>query len=344
MPTVKTIATEVSVILGLLDENWTTVRYDELPEELKETFTADRYRQALEFYKKDASLCDSLIEAGKRLKNCAPELSEIKSIQWKGPGQLARSVSTSQDILVNNIPVSVKAESNVVYNLSPGNMFTAIPSGVLPRPDTGENWYIKTSYDRYNELFCILRDDMKIPYRTVREFEEKADRRERKQIQDFLKKAEGTDFYKNFTDAYISLCRETAERSAEIFNNNVSRSLRQYPKTLWEVVAKVFLRLNGTSYFLVSLESGKVFLLNVPDLTAFLGRFEFLDIFAQADLTRKQSVVNIDINYRKRAGESKKLKYHVEIRWSHGKFCGNPEAKLYKHFPWKDAPRFKMLP
>jgi len=50
MPTVKTIATEVSVILGLLDENWTTVRYDELPEELKETFTEDRYRQALEFY------------------------------------------------------------------------------------------------------------------------------------------------------------------------------------------------------------------------------------------------------------------------------------------------------
>jgi len=49
MPTVKTIATEVSVILGLLDENWTTVCYDELPEELKETFTEDRYRQALGF-------------------------------------------------------------------------------------------------------------------------------------------------------------------------------------------------------------------------------------------------------------------------------------------------------
>jgi len=44
MPTVKTIATEVSVILGLLDENWTTVCYDELPEELKETFTEDRYK------------------------------------------------------------------------------------------------------------------------------------------------------------------------------------------------------------------------------------------------------------------------------------------------------------
>jgi len=48
MPTVKTIATEVSVILGLLDENWTTVCYDELPEELKETFTG----RPLDFTKK----------------------------------------------------------------------------------------------------------------------------------------------------------------------------------------------------------------------------------------------------------------------------------------------------
>jgi len=67
-------------------------------------------------------------------------------------------------------------------------------------------------------------------------------------------------------------------------------------------------------------------------------------MFAWADLIRKQSVVNIDIDYRERDGKSKKLKYHVEIRWSHGKFCGNPEAKLYKHFLWKDAPGFKILP
>jgi len=40
-------------------------------------------------------------------------------------------------------------------------MFTAIPSGVLPRPDTGENWYIKISYDRYNELF------FKFQYRAI---------------------------------------------------------------------------------------------------------------------------------------------------------------------------------
>lgn len=86
------------------------------------------------------------------------------------------------------------------------------------------------------------------------------------------------------------------------------------------------------------------FSLECARFDSFLRRFEFLDMFAWADLIRKQSVVNIDIDYRERDGKSKKLKYHVEIRWSHGKFCGNPEAKLYKHFLWKDAPGFKILP
>jgi hypothetical protein len=27
-------------------------------------------------------------------------------------------------------------------------------------------------------------------------------------------------------------------------------------------------------------------------------------------------------------------KIRSEVRWSHGKFCGNPEGKLYKHDSW----------
>lgn len=341
MPTQKTTATEVSVILGLLDTDWKTVRYDSLPEDLKKSFSEDCYRQALEFYGKNPSLCDSLTKAGRKLRTYVPELSEIKSIQWKGPGQLARSVAISQDILVNNIPVSVKTESDVVYNLSPSNMFLAVPSGALPRPDKDKNWYITVSYDRFNELYCLLRDSLNLTYTSVLEFEEKAGKLERKQIQDFLKQR--TDIYEKFMDIYVSLCHETAVKSAEIFNNNVTETRKEHPKTLWETIAKVFLRLNGTPYLLVSLENGTVFLLKVPDLTTFLRQFEFTNVFAQADLARRQSVVDIKIGCKQKNGKTKELKYHVEIRWSHGKFCGNPEAKLYKHFLWKDAPGFETL-
>ena len=34
-----------------------------------------------------------------------------------------------------------------------------------------------------------------------------------------------------------------------------------------------------------------------------------------------------------------------EVRWSHGKFCGNPESKLYKYNHWKyeDLPWVNVL-
>lgn len=343
MPTQKTIATEVSVILGLLDTNWQSVCYDKLPEELKASFSEDHYRQAADFYKKDPFLCNSLTEAGKNLRLHVPELSSIAKIEWKGPSRLARSVISSQDILVNNIPISVKVESNVVYNLSPKNMFIAIPSGFLPSSDVGENWYIKTAYDSFNRLYLIMKDALGLPYSAVSEFEEKASKGERKRIQKFLNLNQKGGIYDDFMATYTMMCREAAKKSAEIFNDNISLSLKEHPKALHEVIAKIFLRLNGIPYLLVCMEKDTVSSLWVPDLTTFLRQYKIFDVVAQADSTRKQSVVNILLRYKDKNKSSENLSYHVEIRWSHGKFCGNPEAKLYKHFLWKEVPGFKVL-
>ena len=336
MPTQKTIATEVSVILGLLNTDWKSVCYDELPEELKSSFSEDHYRQAIDFYGKNPSLCDSLTEAGRRLRLHVPELSNVTKIEWKGPSRLAHSVISSQDILVNNIPISVKVESNVVYNLSPKNMFVAIPSGFLPKPDVGENWYIETAYDSFNRLYLTLKDALGFSYGTVLEFEEKASKDERKRIQKFLDSNRKNDICDDFMNAYIEMCREVARKSAEIFNDNIALSLKEHPKALHEVLARIFLRLNGIPYLLVCVEKD-VSLLWVPDLTTFLRQYKIFDVTARADDTRKQSVVNILLRYRDKDKNLRDLSYHVEIRWSHGKFCGNPEAKLYKHFLWKEV-------
>lgn len=343
MPTQKTIATEVSVILGLLNTDWKSVCYDELPEELKSSFSEDHYRQAIDFYGKNPSLCDSLTEAGRRLRLHVPELSNVTKIEWKGPSRLAHSVISSQDILVNNIPISVKVESNVVYNLSPKNMFIAIPSGFLPSSDVGENWYIKTAYDSFNRLYLIMKDALGLPYSAVSEFEEKASKGERKRIQKFLNLNQKGGIYDDFMATYTMMCREAAKKSAEIFNDNISLSLKEHPKALHEVIAKIFLRLNGIPYLLVCMEKDTVSSLWVPDLTTFLRQYKIFDVVAQADSTRKQSVVNILLRYKDKNKSSENLSYHVEIRWSHGKFCGNPEAKLYKHFLWKEVPGFKVL-
>jgi sigma54-dependent transcription regulator len=53
------------------------------------------------------------------------------------------------------------------------------------------------------------------------------------------------------------------------------------------------------------------------------------------DLRKKQSVVNITVTYESKVSKMPKTaRFHVEIRWSHGKFSQTPEAKLYKDFRW----------
>ena len=32
------------------------------------------------------------------------------------------------------------------------------------------------------------------------------------------------------------------------------------------------------------------------------------------------------------------VELRIEIRWSHGKFCGNPEAKIYKQWSYNSLP------
>jgi eukaryotic-like serine/threonine-protein kinase len=45
----------------------------------------------------------------------------------------------------------------------------------------------------------------------------------------------------------------------------------------------------------------------------------------------------------KQTRESFELDFHDEIRWSHKRFSGSPEAKLYKDFYWSDVPFFRQI-
>ena len=37
------------------------------------------------------------------------------------------------------------------------------------------------------------------------------------------------------------------------------------------------------------------------------------------------------------------MRGHVEVRWSHGRFCGPPEAKVYLDTPHADVPGYFPL-
>ncbi len=94
------------------------------------------------------------------------------------------------------------------------------------------------------------------------------------------------------------------------------------------------------------MEDGNPFAVEVPDVTKWFEQWKFTDIKAKADTDRKECVVGFVLKLTSKENNKVKvieLPYHAELRWSHGKFCGNPEGKLYKDFKWVDVPFFKKV-
>jgi len=91
-------------------------------------------------------------------------------------------------------------------------------------------------------------------------------------------------------------------------------------------------------------DRGKDIALSFPDANTWNQNWEFVSIEAMPDLSAGQSVVKFFLKIKnKKNKEMYSFNFHAEIRWSHGKFCGNPEGKLYKDFAWGDLPFVKDL-
>jgi hypothetical protein len=268
------------------------------------------------------------------------------SVQWTGPQQQAATASFSRDLLVGDIPISVKADSNVVANLSPYNLFISLPSGSAPAARE-ENWYQKITPRDYQELYTFVRNTAaSLSYLPVEVsiFDQQAAREDRKGIQAVIRnytRSEG----RGFEAKYLKMCHEVAKKSANIFNDEIAKSLKSSSRSaILENLSRWFFRIDAIRYILCGIDYGDDFSLLIPDITSWKGEWTIREIKAVPDLSRRQSVVSFLLELaRKSTGQTHTAQFHSEIRWSHGRFCGNPEGKLYKDFSWRTIPFFSSI-
>jgi hypothetical protein len=246
-------------------------------------------------------------------------------------------------LLVANTQISLKAESDIVNNFSPAHLFISIPQG-SSSPDRSENWYLQTDPDGFQELYDSTKEIQldRFPASfpsSVKEFERIASRNDRKELAKGIDKLEG-EARDTFEKARIKMCHKVASVSAQMFNEYLQVSLNSSSKnSIIDKIVKDLFRLDSVEYIVAGVSDGKEFAVKVPSIDDFRQEWEIKSIKAVADLSRKQSVVNILVTYKNKVDKTAEYtnKFHVEIRWSHGKFCGSPEAKLYKDFKWYDV-------
>jgi hypothetical protein len=215
-----------------------------------------------------------------------------------------------------------------------------MPAGRSP------NWFLYTDREEFQAAYDVIRiaaPDLALPA-DVEEFERTARAADRDRVQEVIKNlsvADSTEFF----NRYVQMCRTVARLSAEMFNENIAATRRtnRYNSML-ENVIKQFFRVNAVTYILAGLENKIPFAVEIPDLTAWKQAWRILSVRAVPQLQKAQGVVNFEMVVENKVShEHFEPIFHDEIRWSHGKFCGNPEAKLYKTISWRQLPFFRVI-
>ncbi len=344
MATRKTEATELSIGFGILGVDPKDQRAD-INNLFRDSLSDQKWRDFRDEYTRDEKLYKKFFELGLHLREL--RFTSVSQLVWAGPQQQAATASGAIDLFIPslNMPISVKNESNVVSNASPHNLFRSLPQGKAPA-SRAEHWFLEKDPEGYQALYSFARSlfSKQLPSQSI-DFEDQISRKERDEFQDFVTKDLASQDKKQFEALYATMCGNVAQNSAIEFNRHLENLPSNERSAVHETVIRQFFRIDTVPYLLAGLDKRKGFAVQIPDLTAWKREWRVESVSVAPDLGRGQSVVKIKVTLADKINRATTYDFgfRVEIRWSHGKFCGNPEGKLYKSFAWTAVPFFNNL-
>lgn len=337
MADIKTTATELSVALGIGGLNFDI--NDLL--EIKNVTSADANAVMtwLNANTDNNKLGIALRNVGLHIRSYHSKSGSISSsIEWSGGKTLTTGVAAAKDIVEHYGPVSlsysVKADSNIIYNSSPGRL-AALTSGNPIHGSRFPNWFNVIAPAEYQALYVLCDGPVQTGYATVAAWD--SGRKNAALKRGFREYASNKIQTNQLAQAaYQSLCNAVSTNTANLFQANLQAVILNNPNALktifWE-----FFRLNSTAYILCGLEHGKGFATKVLDKNTWNKQFKVTSIKAIPNQAGQPEVI-LDFGFQDSKKDTYQYQLKLEIRWSHGKFGGNPEAKVYKLFSYKSLP------
>lgn len=255
-------------------------------------------------------------------------------VEWKGSHRDPSYDPLPVDLRVDHVYlVSCKYHSRILANTAPAHLFEralAPGEGRRSEPD----WYAACAPDAYAAFYAAVRLELggqaELPERL-------ADlRREHRSV---LKKACSRRWPGTLPEAYRTFSRAVAWASAKAWNA-VLRRPRQRLHMLWRL-----LRLSSAPYFVLGARGqGEPLRLRICTPWDWQQRYELRSLAVQPQAAAGQPAVAWTAEVHDRvADEARPVEGHVEVRWSHGRFGGNPEAKVYLDTPATEVPGYEPL-
>lgn len=335
----QTIFSEICVALAIVNSDRDFSLIQNVTEKDKDIFLKELAKRIQT--KSGVLSVESLKQSGNLIRHYLIKNGVVpRGIAWTGKDNIAGVVSVAKDLEILNFRISVKENADVFINGSPLTVFEDLPQGLFGQKKRGEDWFIKTAKRELEDYYCLCRRHLSIKdkFKTVASFYANKDKSYKKR---FGKQVALLHKTKNaeILFAYQSMCNKVSLVSSEMFNQNLSNFKSNYTSSgALQPIFHYFFKINGIKYIIAGTEKNKPFASLLEDSTNWTRRYSFIDINAKPKIAGQPEVLLVFLFKDKTTNEVFKIPLKVEIRWSHGKFCGNPEAKVYKQWSYMDLP------
>ena len=259
-----------------------------------------------------------------------------KRVEWKGPHQAPSYEQTPADLRIDHVYlVSCKYGSRLLHNVSPRHLFERL---LAVRQGPAGDWYAEVALAEYQALYQEAReyltgqeegfDDLPLAVAELN-----ADQHRR------LKRPFSRRWPEPLAEAAHWFSVAVSQASAERWLSALGSRATRREEALWRL-----LRLQPAPYFVLGTDHRRQpvrYRVDTP--WDFRQRFAFksFDVWPEA---RVQPVVRWRGDLIVKATDTPvHVDGHVEVRWSHGRFHGSPEAKVYLKTPHLETPGYTEL-
>ena len=347
MASPQTVFSELSVALGILGHNVEQV--DKLYSILNVTKEdVEKYISQLRKPKRE-EVGKELVSVGKIIRERARDFGLTEpAVAWVGSEKVGLVENAAKDIeIVGLVPtrISIKESSKVIINGGPSRIFEKLPRGEFEKTK-GEHWFLRVASEEYQAYYEACGGPKQTSIDNVKDFE-------RLKLKDQIR----IEFKERVTSlhdkkvaavdkAYRALCERVSSMSAEIFNKNIEDTKRHKSgKERLGLIFHTLFMIDASSYLLAGIEkkgNEKVAFI-IQSSGEWKKGYQLLDIKAEAKSAGQPEVLIVvrlkDLSRR----EEFSLNIKAEVRWTHGKFGGQPEAKLYRMWDFMDLPWAKNI-
>lgn len=341
MPSFRTLITEITTGLGMLGKNNLNKVLEGSIPEIIFNVTDDDWQTLCECYQDPqyVEIFSQAWDAGKSFFEAIEGLRNQQPfrIEWKGSHVPPASwEKIPSDLRVNHVYlISCKFGSKILLNTSPANLFNYLLEPSIKSTNT--NWYeyvAKSEYQLFYESCLKLISNSNFP-ESVKELNSKQRQILKSQLNGRLPEDQNKA-YKALSEAVST---QSVQQIYDKLSDNPSKLLANKEQLYWRLI-----RLESAPYFGlgISPRNGKMFF-RVATPWDFRKLFEFVDLEF-----RSKSAGQPTVNWQAKIHEKKTcidtlVEGHVEIRWSHGRFNGSPEAKIYLDTPHHQVPGYFPL-